>query len=163
MFEDRAACATMALFSAALDGARTAIQSLQQQTDPRLDPVLNRFKSAAANLSSACLAAAAFGFPGDQVGLCVAGAAAVIVAAAQSPNLRLLVDVSLQAAEGCALWHLSQDAAAAVLAPVLMLAAVVGHVKHSQIAGSLVCLGNMSLKCYLFCKHIDLPHDLRFK
>ena len=148
----------MALFSSALDGARVTLQSLQPATDgdPKLDPVLNRSKATAANLSSACLAVAAFGFPGDQVGLCVAGAAVIVSTAQTNSNLRLSVDVSLQAAEGYALWHLSQDAAAPVLVPVLMLAAVIGHVRDSQLAGSLVCLGNMCLKCYLFCKHIDL-------
>ena len=179
VFDGRLACPTMALFSMAVDGARTTIQLLEHETDSRF----NNAKSAAASSSATLLAVATFGMPGpanyedNPLGFWATTASMTVSLATyfaivggakdgEPSSIRLFLDftcaIFIQVTEAYTLWHLSEDAVS-VLALILTLAWMMfsplaaGNFKIRGLAEYLICLGNMCLKCYLCCKHIHLP------
>ena len=185
VFDGRLAFPTMALFSMTLDGARTSLQLLERETGPRFDNA----KSVVASSSAVFLTLATFGMPGpstyedNPMGFWATATSFVVFLAAyfkslfgsipeengEAPSLRQIADftwaIFVQVIEAYTLWHLSEDAIS-VLVLILISALLMfspmaaGNFRVHGLPEYLICLGNMCLKCYLFCKHIHLPENL---
>ena len=185
VFDGRLAFPTMALFSMALDGARTSLQLLERETGQMFDNA----KSVVASSSAVFLTLATFGMPGpstyedNPMGFWATATSFVVFLAAyfkslfgsipdengEPPSLRQIADftwaIFVQVIEAYTLWHLSEDAIS-VLVLILISALLMfspmaaGNFRVHGLPEYLICLGNMCLKCYLFCKHIHLPENL---